>query len=79
MNLCASEYLSGVRDEMRLFVRTQKRPSVQEIEYIVTRLNTGIALAEELEEENQLYKSARHSRPDLTLIFHDDNNGGDAA
>ena len=78
MKLQASEYLSGVRDEMRVFTRAQQRPSLKELEGLVVRLNTGIALTEELEEEMYLLKSARCGRANLTLIFGDDD-GGDAA
>lgn len=79
MNIQPSQYLSGVRDEMKRFVRMQKRPSVNELEGIVTRLNSGIALTEELEAENRLPNKTRTNRPKLFLISNHDNNGGDAA
>ncbi|TCT35402.1 hypothetical protein [Martelella mediterranea] len=78
MNIQPSQYLSGVRDEMKRFVRMQKRPSVNELEGMVTRMNTGIALTEELEAEACLQKDGSR-RPHLTLITNHDNNGGDAA
>ncbi|AJY46499.1 hypothetical protein [Martelella endophytica] len=79
MNIQPSEYLGGLRDEMRLFIRMQKRPTVNELEGMVTRLNTGIALTAELEEELCLRNKARRLSPRFTLISNGDDNGGDAA
>ncbi|AQZ51935.1 hypothetical protein [Martelella mediterranea] len=79
MNLQASDYLGGVRDEMRLFIRARKRPTVNELEGILTRLNTGIALTEELEAEHRLLAETKRHLPPLKLTLTEDTNGGDAA
>jgi len=79
MNIQASIYLSSVRDEMRLFIRRQKRPTVNELEGMMLRLNTCVALTEELEAENALQGGGREARPHTTIFSDHDNNGGDAA
>ena len=61
-----------------MLIRARQCPNLSELESLVVRLNTGIALTEELEEEMCLLKGARRGRANLTLIF-DDDDGGDAA
>ena len=76
MNVQASDYLGGVRDEMRLFIRAQQRPTVNELEGMLTRLNTGIALTEELEAEYRLLSDTR--LPPLKLTLTEETRKGDA-
>jgi len=80
-----SEHLIAMRNRLKDFVHGGKFFSSEEISALIRRMNTVIALAEHVEDENKVFAralAAKHERspsgrPALRLVT--DNDGGDAA